>query len=854
MALVARDLKTALVQSRHQLRNRDGIAYEIHYRMPRRLGRAYQASHFSLIRRSPEDWNFDGCREQLLKTFARSNPTVSEAVFPDYGSAPNDERNQIAASYDTILERETALFVFGAYDRVVDLVARNAVDELGLTANLKAEITRWAKRFRAFAGGVTPPEAPADDDSQLDDLGSSRRWLEKYQRAEPIEWPELEKLFTDFRHIRLKASVDPEIPGCQAALADFDYFLRWSRSPQSWNYTFIESLSKKGEQREDYFTALTNLLCACAMEPSVLSARAFPDFPTDREFPGFLLAGAHYFLVPIDMLLALSVIPPSTLGSEKGTDVSDILMRIRRSKLADKERVAAERFLKAMKDGLIGRQTQVATLLQLCLHTQKKAGTQALLERHWNVTLTSDEQAQKIAMQKRVDELFSQPETAWQHEILKFFRTFTGRKNPMQIRGVYRFMGNLGKETTRDPSIEAELKQKVLRIVADVTTSFWEFAVAPNLSSSRLREEAAAASDGASIGEPGSFVSDFVCSSMIEGRCLYFSNFMPENEDRFTRTLFIDIGMERLQSARMLQRLSDILTYRSMPIRHLERVNAAIEALLELNLRLNSIQGGAIYPSLDAGGRVPDLDDLKRQLADSLDVSRSVARLNGFITYGVTGQWRSADAYLKQILERCEDLREERIDGYAKLTDFVKRRLAHSVRFVERMHGHHRTVVGRVSDLMERTRTELDSYLTERIADALTAQNETVRHLKDTSETLVRTVEELTKVSRKMADNLVTQNTIMSTQTRLLKSAEALILIGSTYYLFSLFGHFGHPTELLEAASSMSRQSLPSLSLLATAVFLTFVLSVLFMRLWPRVDAAIERRTKVLALWWRRRT
>lgn len=864
MGVVERSLKDALLAASHELPRRRNIAYEIHYRMPRKLGKAYQASHFSLIRRSPEDWNFEASSAAVLRRFNRTEPAVHTAIFAD-PPANREIWDQIAASYDTILADETALFVFGAFDRVIDLVARNAVDEQGISSELKQGLAAWADRFRAFIRNMSPLEVEIRDDASIDDLGSSRRWLEKKHRADADEWPGLESLFHDFRHIKLKTEPSPELRQTAEILQRIDYYLRWGRSPQSWNYTFIESLNSEGEAPAHYLSTVKHLLAACAMEPSILSARGLPEVPVGRDFPGFLLAGAHYFLLPIDMLLALSVMAPATLGFSSPGAVVQTLANLRRSGEAGLELGKATRFLQAMEEGLRRRRAEVAHLLAICLELHGKEQTLVLFERHWGGLLPSAEEARvRSRIAGELDALFVQSPKTWSGHIARFFQD-TGTQDPIAVHGVYRFMGNLVREALLDPAMTEAAKERILRHVALVTQSFWEFAVAPNLSSRQRRHGQI---EGAAANAANALASDFVCSSMIERRCLYFSNFMPENDDLFTRTLFIDIGMEGLQSARVLQRLSDILTYRSMPLRHLDRVNAAIEALLELNLRLNRIQEKATSANITA---------LHNQLTEALDISRSVARLNGFITYGISGQWRSADAYLKQILERCEDVRETRIEGFAILTDFVRRRLAHSVRFVERMHGHQSTVVRRVSELMDRTRTELDNLRTKEIEEALRAQTDTVRQLKATSDTLVVAVGNLTAISDKMRANLETltevsgetkqnlsvqneilrrvedltqnttrlldtQNRIMQGHTGLLKSAEALILIGSAYYLFSLMSKFVHASTIVDFFRSVTLHELPNLAVTFVAMLATFVLSVLFMKLlWPKTDQVVDR-------------
>jgi len=781
------------------------------------------------------------------------NENLRVQVFCNEQAGYHAEWEQIAKAYDQILLQEAPLFVFGAFERIVDLVSRLVVDEYGLGPTMMVAIQDWSNKFRGFARSADELPMPSDSFSPVDDLGSTRRWLETTHRDGTDEWPYMEKSFPDFRHFKLQAKPGDNVEGAAAALENFDYYLRWSRSPQSWNYTFIESLNGRGESERNYFSSIAALLCACSIEPSVLRSRAFADLPAEREFPGFLLAGAHYFLIPIDMLLALSIVPAEQLGLNPPSNITPILYRLRRSVNGSDDLARAHRFFKAMSDGLAERQSAVALLLDACLNVHGRDGTRSIFVRHWDTGhQTPAELGLKDAIGALLEDLHSKPAGNRDDGLRQLIRFISGGDVPLQTRGVYRFFGNLIKHAVTNPGIHTASKTVVLRHVAAVTQMFWDFAIAPNLSS-ELSRAAQAGGHTDSNRRPVTFANDFVCSSMIEGRCLYFSNFIPENEDLFTRTLFIDLGMEGLQSARVLQRLSDILTYRSMPIRQLERVNAAIEALLELNMMLNRFQGG------EASHELPKL---RLQLEEALGVSRAVGRLNGFITYGVAGQWHSAEAYLKQILERCEDLREERIEGYAKLTDFVKRRLTHSVRFVERMYGHQSTVARRVTEILDRIRTELDAVQTEQISSALVLQNRTMTDMAVTSRQLVKAVEGLRDVSNEMQNNLALQTRqlnelekisrvtkglltrhtdILWSQAGMLKAAEALILVGSSYYLFSFWGYLGHPWIISSALSGTPWNAALNILIMILIFLATFGLAVVFTKFWPKLDAVIGR-------------
>ena len=83
----------------------------------------------------------------------------------------------------------------------------------------------------------------------------------------------------------------------------------------------------------------------------------------------------------------------------------------------------------------------------------------------------------------------------------------------------------------------------------------------------------------------------------------------------------------------------------------------------------------------------------------------------------------------------------------------------------------------------------------------------------------------------------------LNLQTRLLKSAEALILIGSAYYLYSLISHLDHPVDLIAIFYKMTSPDQLGLSAALGPVALVFIASIVFMKIWPKADAVASALT-----------
>lgn len=119
----------------------------------------------------------------------------------------------------------------------------------------------------------------------------------------------------------------------------------------------------------------------------------------------------------------------------------------------------------------------------------------------------------------------------------------------------------------------------------------------------------------------------------------------------------------------------------------------------------------------------------------------------------------------KRVQKQVSDIREQRVASYASLTDFLERGLAASVADVARFAGRYENLRNRVRDHLSRMRTELSVRHMADIVDLLNSS----RSLASTSEELLRGV-----------------GTQATQQTRFLRNADLLVVIGAIYYTRSL--------------------------------------------------------------------
>src|SRR5262249_15042576 len=141
---------------------------------------------------------------------------------------------------------------------------------------------------------------------------------------------------------------------------------------------------------------------------------------------------------------------------------------------------------------------------------------------------------------------------------------------------------------------------------------------------------------------------DFISCFVVEGRAIYFSNFQPAGDDRFTRTFFIDLAISGYQRGRLAERLQDIATFRTMCVRDVNRVRSMIRGMDELNRELNDlppdIHDSALHqPEGTEQGELPigqihELETLRDLLKRLDNIQEQLDQMNLFVAYGIRGR------------------------------------------------------------------------------------------------------------------------------------------------------------------------------------------------------------------------
>lgn len=226
------------------------------------------------------------------------------------------------------------------------------------------------------------------------------------------------------------------------------------------------------------------------------------------------------------------------------------------------------------------------------------------------------------------------------------------------------------------------------------------------------------------------FVAEsLACSRIIDGAAIVAGDFRIDPAGHMRFAVFVRPGTGPRRIGRIVTRLCEIETYRSMSMLGLMRAR-------QLNKRLNALdpQLSSLVTGLDQSAQSPET-----ALHELLKISAELESLAVQFTFrfGATG------AYEAIVNQRIDALREERISGRQTFAEFMMRRYDPAMRTVKSADARLRNMAERAQRAAELLRTRVD---VER-----SAQNqkllESMDRRADTQLQLQRTVEGLSVVA-----------------------------------------------------------------------------------------------------------
>jgi len=183
------------------------------------------------------------------------------------------------------------------------------------------------------------------------------------------------------------------------------------------------------------------------------------------------------------------------------------------------------------------------------------------------------------------------------------------------------------------------------------------------------------------------------------------------HEDGHARILVQNSSMSAHQAGRLIQRLIEIGTYYLFSL-------IALPIAREVSGRLKTIDGSLAHLTLGMG-QLADHGDKSLGVEHEADLLRRLTKLSTDIEALSTMtafRFGAADAYYALVKARVRELREDRVEGYQTIDEFLERRLAPAMRTCE-------SVAARISDLSRRA-TRTANLMRTRVDVTIQAQNQ----------------------------------------------------------------------------------------------------------------------------------
>ena len=261
---------------------------------------------------------------------------------------------------------------------------------------------------------------------------------------------------------------------------------------------------------------------------------------------------------------------------------------------------------------------------------------------------------------------------------------------------------------------------------------------------------------------------DYVSTAVAGGRGLLWTDFRIQ-EDGFGRILLQDQGLSPRRAGRLIQRLIDIESYRMLAMLAWPLARDVAQSLEALEHQVIDITEAMVTKTTND-------DELLYNLIH-------LASRHEHLIARTSRRFAATAAYRALVERRLEELRENRIEGFQRLSVFIDRRFGPAMRTVE-------ACARRQSDLTERI-SRTTQLLRTRVDVTLEAQNQA----------LLRSMDHRT-----------------AHQLRLQEAVEGLSLFAISYYMLGIIKY---------AAEALEKAGLPIHASMAPGIALPFILLIL---------------------------
>jgi len=246
---------------------------------------------------------------------------------------------------------------------------------------------------------------------------------------------------------------------------------------------------------------------------------------------------------------------------------------------------------------------------------------------------------------------------------------------------------------------------------------------------------------------------------VFEGNTLVASRVLHDAElwtdfliqaDGFTRLVVRDVGLMEQQAGRLVQRVLEIETYRMMCLLGLPHAHQATPVLNAIEGELATLTAAMVATDDSHGENNPD--DEQALLGQ---ITRLAARLEK-LAVDDSYRFSASQAYFRLVRSRIDELREERMEGFPTVGEFMDRRLTPAVNTCAAIASRQEALARRIAQTNDLLRT--------RVGIVQEQQNRQI----------------LQSMNRRAAQQL-----------KLQQAVEGLSVVAISYYMIGLLGYAG---------------------------------------------------------------
>lgn len=239
-----------------------------------------------------------------------------------------------------------------------------------------------------------------------------------------------------------------------------------------------------------------------------------------------------------------------------------------------------------------------------------------------------------------------------------------------------------------------------------------------------------------------------VGSRVLHGAELW-TDFLIQS-DGFSRLVVRDVGLREQQAGRLVQRVLEIETYRMMCLLGLPHAHQATPVLNDIESELAALTAAMVATDDRRGENNPD--DEQALLGT---ITRLAARLEK-LAVDDSYRFSASQAYFRLVRSRIEELREERMEGFPTVGEFMERRLTPAVNTCAAIASRQEALARRIAQTNDLLRT--------RVGIVQEQQNRQI----------------LQSMNRRAAQQL-----------KLQQAVEGLSVVAISYYMIGLLGYAG---------------------------------------------------------------